>query len=742
MDGVRSVMRQAKRTRLLKSLLGATAIVMVMTMQSDGEQGGSSKPKKQNRLASEHSPYLLQHADNPVDWYAWGEEAFAKARREDKPIFLSIGYSTCHWCHVMEHESFEDAEVAALMNKVFVCVKVDREERPDIDNVYMSVCQMMTGSGGWPMTIIMTADKKPFFAGTYIPKTTRFGRMGMMELSQRVHELWTGQREKLLESADGITASLQKASAGASGEELGADELDRAYKGLAGRFDEGHGGFGSAPKFPTPHNLGFLLRYWRRTGEKKALEMVEATLQAMRRGGMYDQLGYGFHRYSTDQEWLTPHFEKMLYDQALLALAYVEAYQATGKQEYAQTAREIFTYVLRDMTDAQGGFYSAEDADSDGVEGKFYVWTQDEIRKVLGKEQAELFAAVFNVKAKGNFVDEASGRDSANNILHLKRSWAQIAKEAKLTEAQLMEQLEQARVKLLAVRGKRIHPYKDDKVLVDWNGLMIAALAKAARVLDEPTYAQAAEKAAGFILGNMIDSKGKLLHRWRNGHAGLQASCDDYAFLGWGLLELYETGFDVRYLDKALELNARMLDDFWDETAGGFYFSADDGEKLLVRQKEIYDGAVPSGNSVAMMNLLRLGRITAQADLEKKASALGSAFAGQVARGESAYTQLMMAVDFSVGPTYEIVIAGKSGASDTTSMLKTVRSVFLPNKVVLFRPSEQKEPDIARLAEFTRNQTSRDGKATAYICLNYSCKRPVTTGKEILPLLGIDAATD
>lgn len=704
-------------------------------MAALAKQDNAGDQEHGNRLALEKSPYLLQHADNPVDWHPWSEEAFEKARREDKPIFLSIGYSTCHWCHVMEHESFEDEQVAKLMNKVFVCIKVDREERPDIDSVYMQVCQMMTGSGGWPLTIIMTAQKKPFFAATYIPKTSRFGRAGMVELTAKIGELWSQQRDELLKSANKITSLLQQVSPGAAGEELGKDILAQAYGELTQQFDARYGGFGVAPKFPTPHNLSFLLRYGQRSSSEKAREMVETTLRAMRRGGIYDHLGFGFHRYSTDHKWLAPHFEKMLYDQALLALAYLEAYQATGKQEYAQTAREIFTYVLRALTDPEGGFYSAEDADSEGVEGKFYLWTDERIRKVLKAEQADLFMEVFNVKADGNFAEEASGRHTGANILHRTKSLGELARDLKMPEKQLQRELKGAREQLFATREKRIHPHKDDKVLADWNGLMITALAKGARILEEDSYAQAAAKALDFIMNNLVDSEGRLLHRWRQGQAAVRANLDDYAFLVWGLLELYETVFDVRYLQKALELNQEMLSHFDDENAGGFYFTADDSEELLVRQKEIHDGAVPSGNSVAMLNLLRLGRITAQAELETKASEIGRAFSGQVNSRPSVYSQLMMAVDFAVGPTYEIVIAGKTGAADTAAMLKTIRSAFVPNKVVLFRPSEEAGPAITRLAEFTRYQTSRQGKATAYVCLNYSCKEPTTDAAKMLRLL-------
>ncbi|MHA2429129.1 MAG: thioredoxin domain-containing protein [Candidatus Hermodarchaeia archaeon] len=591
----------------------------------------SSKSKKptENRLAKEKSPYLLQHADNPVDWYPWGKEAFSEAKKEDKPIFLSIGYSTCHWCHVMAHESFENERIAKLMNEVFVNIKVDREERPDIDSLYMSVAQMLTGSGGWPLTIIMAPDKQPFFAATYIPAETRFGRMGMDELIPEIQRLWKEDRNRLNAITKNIRTNLETSAQGSKGAELGEGVLEMAFDALKQRFDEEYGGFGFRPKFPSPHNLMFLLRYWKRTKNKEALRMVEETLHAMRKGGIFDHVGLGFHRYSTDPKWLLPHFEKMLYDQAMLTMAYAEAYQTTKKDEYAQTVREIITYVLRDMTSPEGGFYSAEDADSEGEEGKFYVWTEEEIRKVLPKQEANVFLKVYNFEPEGNFLEEATGKRMGTNILHLKKPLATEAKAQKMTEEGLLKLLEGIREKLFEVREQRIHPHKDDKILADWNGLMIAALAKAARVLDEPSYAEAAKKAVNFVFTQMLDAKGRLLHRYRDKEAKILAFLDDYAFMIWGLLELYETTLEPEYLQKAVELNAELLTHFWDDVGGGFYFTSDDAEDLLVRKKDAYDGAIPSGNSVAMLNLLRLARITAESErhhkLDKPSQAMYSA---------------------------------------------------------------------------------------------------------------------
>lgn len=707
--------------------------------KKENKQSESKKIKaRPNRLIHEKSPYLLQHAYNPVDWYPWGEEAFRRAKEDNKPIFLSIGYSTCHWCHVMAHESFENPEVARLMNEVFISIKVDREERPDLDNIFMSVCQMMTGSGGWPLTIIMTPDKNPFFATTYIPKKTRLGRVGLMELIPRLKKLWKTQHDELISRANQITMAIkQQISEYISIEELDETTLKLAYAHLAMRFDNVYGGFSSAPKFPTPHNLLFLLRYWKRTGKEKALEMVERTLEAIQFGGIKDHIGFGFHRYSTDNRWILPHFEKMLYDQALLGMTYTEAYQATGKEKYAKTAHEIFTYVLRDMTSEEGGFYSAEDADSEGEEGKFYLWTKNEIKNVLDREESDLVFEIFNIEEDGNFYEEATGKKKGKNILHLTESLKEFSSSRKIPEKELQKRMEEVRKKLYNYREGRIHPDKDDKILTDWNGLMIAALAKGARTLDERQYGEAAKRAADFILKNMRTSDGRLLHRYRDGQATIQAHVDDYAFLIWGLLELYEANFQVGYLRAIIELNKDLIDHYWDEDKGGFYFIADDAEEILVRQKSIYDGAVPSGNSVAMLDLLRLGRITANPDYEEKAAQIARTFSMNIKRSPSLHTQFMVAMDFWIGPSYEIVIIGNSRAKDTKEMLEALRKHFIPNKVVILKAAKSKSPEIIRIAEFTKYQTSIDGKATAYVCADYKCKMPTTDVSKMLELLNV-----
>ena len=680
---------------------------------------------KSNRLLNEKSPYLLQHANNPVDWYPWGDEAFIKAKEENKPIFLSIGYSTCHWCHVMAHESFEDDEVAKIMNETFVSIKVDREERPDIDKIYMTVCQMMTGSGGWPLTIIMTPEKKPFFAGTYFPKRTRFNRIGLIELIGRIKEMWNNQKNELLDSADKIAFSLQNIDQEAPGSEFTETTLKKAYQILLKQFDETNGGFGNRPKFPTPHNLILLLRYWRRTGEKKALEMVEKTLQEMRKGGIYDHIGFGFHRYSTDSTWLVPHFEKMLYDQALIAIAYVEAYQATKKEIYKKSAQEIFTYVLRDMTSPEGGFYSAEDADSEGEEGKFYVWSKNELESILESDELELAIKLFNVDESGNYLEEATGKKTKKNILHLK----------KYLGNDVQEKIEKIRKKLFEKRETRIHPHKDDKILTDWNGLMIAALAKGAIAFKEESYIDSSMKAVKFILSNFLDSSKKLLHRYKDGVSEINGYLTDYSFLIWGLIELYEATFDISCLEWALTLHNVQFQDFWDENIGGFYFTANTAEELLTRQKEIYDGAIPSGNSIAMLNLLRLSYITGDSELEEKADILNKVFSERIRANPLAHSQFLVAIDFAIGPSYSLVIAGNTEDEDTKLMLDVLRNEYIPNKVILQRRTDQEIPEIDSLSNFVQFFTNLDKKATAYICINKICKPPTHDTTQALELL-------
>jgi uncharacterized protein YyaL (SSP411 family) len=694
-----------------------------------------------NRLVFEQSPYLLQHAGNPVDWHPWGEEAFELARELDRPVFLSIGYSTCHWCHVMEHESFEDEQVAKLMNDHFVCIKVDREERPDLDHVYMTVTQQLTGSGGWPMTVVMTPDAKPFFAGTYFPKEDRGGRRGMLSLVPGIYDVWMAKRDEVLKSADEITAHVARLTGSTPGDAPGVELLDSGVAMLSRRFDANEGGFGTAPKFPVPHNLVFLLQQHLRTGAPQLLAMVERTLVKMRNGGMFDHVGFGFHRYSTDPDWLLPHFEKMLYDQALMTLAYVSAWQVTGADTYRRTAEEVLTYVLRDMTAPEGGFYSAEDADSEGEEGLFYLWKPGEVVEVLGETEGDVFCRLFDIKEGGNFHDESTGRRTGDSIPHLRQPLEASAQEMGLEPGELAEKVEAMRAKLFAAREHRIHPLKDDKVLTDWNGLMIAAMARAGAAFDEPRYTTAAKRAADFALAHLRDEDGRLYKRWRGGQAALPGVLEDYAFLAWGLLELYEATFDARYVAETLALVEHMVAHFSDEEHGGFFLGADDGEPLFVRGKEIYDGAIPSGNSVAVLVLHRLARMTGDTRWEELAERTASAFAGEIARGPGGSTLLLQAVDFAVGPSYEIVVAGDPEAEDTRTMLRALRSRFLPNKVVLLRPPGD-EPEIGKLAAFTIPQRSIDGKATAYVCRDFACELPTTDVEAMLDLIRSRRAAD
>jgi uncharacterized protein YyaL (SSP411 family) len=699
---------------------------------------GEEKKENPNRLIHEKSPYLLQHAHNPVDWYPWGEEAFEKARKENKPIFLSIGYSTCHWCHVMAHESFEDEEIARLMNEAFVSIKVDREERPDIDNIYMTVCQIILGRGGWPLNIIMTPDKKPFFAGTYIPNKTRFSQTGMLELVPRIREIWERQHGEVLDSAEKITSSIRDMITDSAGESPGEIILQEAYEELLGSFDRDFGGFEKAPKFPAPHKIFFLLRYWRRSGDLEALHMVEHTLRHMQKGGIHDHLGSGFHRYSTDNMWMVPHFEKMLYDQALLAAAYTETYQGTGKELYRETAKGILDYVLRDLTSPEGGFYCGEDADVEGEEGKYYLWTLDEIRAALDPEEADLVIKMFNLKEEGNFEEEILTKKTGTNILYLVQSPDTLASRLDVPKSEIEARTKKAKEKLYAARSKRKRPGLDDKILTDWNGLMIAALAKGFQTFGEKKYLEAAEKAADFILKTLYSPGQRLLHRYRDGVAGIAGTADDYAFLIHGLLELYEAGFELKYLKAAISLNRELLEHFWDPAQGGLFFTADDSEALIFRKKEFMDAAIPSGNSVEMLNLLRLARITADPELEDMADSLERAFSNQLRKIPSGYTQFLSALEFEAGPTYEVIIAGKPEASDTKNMLEEVRAYFIPNKVLVFRPEEEgNKPEIIKLAAYTEVQVPIRGKATAYVCKNHECQLPTTEINEMLKLLNV-----
>ncbi len=672
-----------------------------------------------NRLAGEHSPYLLQHQHNPVDWRPWGEEDFAAARREDKPIFLSIGYAACHWCHVMERESFENEEIARLMNEAFINVKVDREERPDVDAIYMSVCQALTGSGGWPLTIVMTPEAKPFFAATYIPPVTRQGRLGMADLAPRLRQVWRAERDRIYASADHIAAGLAaeaRHSAAAEADFLPLE--DAAFRQLAGRYDAVHGGFGSAPKFPSPHTLMFLLRYGLRSGGDAARDMAAHTLRAMQRGGIFDQIGYGFHRYATDAHWLAPHFEKMLYDQAMLCLAYTEGRQAVGDASFAETARQIAAYVLRDLRSPEGGFYASEDADSEGVEGKFYVWTAQELADVLGAEQAEAAAAFFGATAEGNFRDEATGERTGANILRRAASDAPPP--------------EDWRRRLFLRRALRPRPGLDDKILTDWNGLMIAALARCGAVLGDEAALEAAVGAARFVREHLQDAGGNLLHRWRRGAAGIHGMLDDYAFYIWGLIELYEAAFETPYLEQAATLAEHVLLHFSRE-GGGFYLTPDYGEPLLVRPAEYYDGALPSGNAVMLLNLARLGRLTGRDAFSDEAHRQAKHLAAVAAAHPSGYTAALLGLDFLAGPSSEVVITAPAYDAEVRACLAVLHGVFAPNKVLLLRTPDTEAAD--RLAPLAAMQYPEGAGLAVYVCRNYACQAPTSDPQEAARLL-------
>ncbi|HEY8892289.1 MAG TPA: thioredoxin domain-containing protein [Clostridium sp.] len=669
---------------------------------------------KPNRLINEKSPYLLQHAHNPVDWFPWGEEAFIKAKEDNKPIFVSIGYSTCHWCHVMEKESFENEDVATILNKYFVSIKVDREERPDVDSIYMTVCQTLTGSGGWPLTIFMTSDKKPFYAGTYFPRDSRRGMPGIKDILNSIAQQWNENKEDIIASSEKIVDHIKnidtKVNQVELGEEIGEEEIHNAYNSFQSVFDKNYGGFGRSPKFPAPHNLQFLLRYWKNYNEPKALEIVEKTLEAMYEGGIFDHIGFGFSRYSTDERWLVPHFEKMLYDNALLALVYIEAFEATGKKFYKDVAEKIFTYILRDMTSSEGAFYSAEDADSEGIEGKFYLLTLKEIGLVLGEKYYKTYSERYDITNEGNFegrnIPNLIGKQGSSNI-----------------DEDLEKKLEVMREKLFEYREKRIHPYKDDKILTSWNGLMIAALAYGGRIFDNSNYIRQAEKAVDFVLSNMVNENGRLMARYRDGDVAHLGYLDDYAFLINALIELYESTFNVKYLAKAIGLNKNMINLFKDQEQGGLFLYGIDGEKLISRPKDIYDGAMPSGNSVATLNMLRLARLSANSELENEAYRQFEVFASKVKTIESAHAYFMTALLYSKVPGKDIIIAGEEQKSDTKTMIKEINNTYLPFATVILYTGDDR---LNSINPELKTHKPLQGKTTAYICENYNCKEPIT----------------
>ncbi len=691
-----------------------------------------------NRLIHEKSPYLLQHAHNPVDWRPWGPEAFETARREDKPIFLSIGYSTCHWCHVMERESFENEAIAALLNRHFVPIKVDREERPDVDRIYMAFVQASTGGGGWPMSVWLTPDLKPFYGGTYFPPEQRYGHPGFSMVLERVAEAWRMDRESIQESSrqavEQLTAQSRVAAGAGTVLRLDAGALDAGFYAFRRGFDARYGGFGDAPKFPRPATLNFLLRYHARTGNQEALDMALATLREMARGGMYDQLGGGFHRYSVDARWFVPHFEKMLYDQAQLALCYLEAFQITGQAAYAETARGILDYVLRDLPDAGGAFYSAEDADSvidpahpaEKGEGAFYIWTQPEIEAAAGQPAAAWFCRRFGVQPEGNVENDPHGEFTGRNILYQAHPVEDPAQQAAIADAAH---------KLLEARAARVRPHLDDKVLTAWNGLMISALAKGGAVLGEARYAAAARRAADFIADRMVDgAAGILLRRYRQGEAAIPGFLDDYAFFTQALLDLYETGLEWRDLELAIRLAEKQAALFEDTADGAFFSTAADDAALVMRLKDDYDGAEPSGNSIAVLNLLRLAEMTGRGDFRVSAERALAAFGPRLAAAPSGLPQMLAAYEFSLARPRQIVLVGERGAPDMGRLLAAVHARFLPHRVVLLVDGESRAA-LARRLPAVAAMTALGGRATAYVCENYACQLPAADVKTLEQLL-------
>ncbi len=677
-----------------------------------------------NRLAAESSPYLLQHQNNPVDWYPWGAEALARAKAEDKPIFLSIGYSACHWCHVMEHESFENDQIAAELNRLFVCIKVDREERPDLDQIYMNAVQLMTGRGGWPMSVFLTPELRPFFGGTYWPPTARMGMPGFLDVVRAVADAWQNRRDLAVQQAAEMTQHLQKVGQRATSEDpLEFDLLEHAATQLQQAFDSQYGGFGRAPKFPHAIDLQVLLRVWSHNRDPQLLHTVTHTLEHMARGGIYDHLAGGFARYSVDERWLVPHFEKMLYDNALLTTVLIETYQATGDENFARVARETCDYILGWMTDKEGGFHSTEDADSEGEEGKFYVWTPAEIAAVLGEERGRVFCKVYDVTPQGNF-------EHGHSILNLPRPLTQLANQIGISQSELERELEACRQELLHVRERRIRPGKDDKIIVSWNALMIDAFARAAVVLDQPRYLRAAEKASLFVHQQLRDGNGKLLHTWRHGRAKLPAYLDDYAYLANAWVSLYEASFDAVWLERASELADMLLKHFADPQ-GGFYFTADDHEQLIVRNFDLHDSSVPSGNAMAATMLLRLGKLTGRQEYMQAAEKTLQMAVEVMQRSPMAAGQLLVALDLLLGPTSEVVFIGERNNPNTKPLLRELRRSFTPRQVfVAYQPGDS-VPTVLQPILAGKTVVS-DQQPRLFVCQDFACQAPAIGAVAIL----------
>jgi uncharacterized protein len=703
-----------------------------------------AKGLEPNRLLHEKSPYLLQHAFNPVDWYPWGEEAFARAARDDRPVFLSIGYSTCHWCHVMAHESFEEQATAAILNQSFVCIKVDREERPDIDQIYMAATRSMTGGGGWPLSVFLTPDRRPFYAGTYFPPTARGGLPSFSELLHGIADAWRDERQQIMDIAGRLTEKLREMVQGGPGIfPMSKEVLATGFRQLVAEYDAIYGGFSRAPKFPRSVGLNLLLRYYWRTRDENSLAMDLHTLRRMAAGGIYDQLGGGFHRYSVDQQWRVPHFEKMLYDQSQLAISYLEAHQLTGDPLLAGIARATLDYVLRDLTGPHGAFYSAEDADSprpenpaEHSEGAFYLWTAAEIGSLLGPEEAAIFNYRFGVAENGNALTDPHGEFTGRNILYAAHSPAETADHFGRSIGAVEGILERASHKLFALRNRRPRPHLDDKVITAWNGLMISALARGYQVLSEERYLRAASGAAAFVLTELYDATSGLLNRrYREGEAGLEAQLDDYAFLVQGLVDLYEASLDIWWLEQAVKLMGRQIELFADGEGGGFFDTSGRDHTVLVRMKADYDGAEPTGNSVAAMNLLRLAWITDNLEWRQRAEGTFAAFADVLSQFPLGMPQMAVAHDFQLATPRFIVIAGLSEAEDTRRMLREVHRCFLPHRILLLADGGKGQQWLARHLPFLADIRMLEGRATAHICENYACKLPTNDPDRLREML-------
>jgi uncharacterized protein len=752
---------------------GFLALTWLVTSSDTFAEPTPARPEHTNRLAHEKSPYLLQHAHNPVDWYSWGEEAFAKARQENKPIFLSVGYSTCHWCHVMAHESFENEEVAAIMNREFVNIKVDREERPDVDRVYMTFVQATTGGGGWPMSVWLTPDLKPFVGGTYFPPEDRYGQPGFKKVLERIATAWKENHDKIVEQGGQIVAALRESQSVGTGEgKIDAAILEAAYKQLDRSYDPKEGGFGNAPKFPRPVTVNFLTRFYARDpksdADKQALEMALFTLRKMAAGGMHDHIGGGFHRYSVDRYWHVPHFEKMLYDQAQLAVAYLDAYEilrnphlnplpgqgeadakAPVRVEFEGVARDILDYVFRDMTSKDGGFFSAEDADSPVVagigdpghgktaEGAFYVWAKKEIDAALG-DAAEIFDFHYGVQPHGNAPEGSDPHDEfrGKNILIERHTIAETAQRFKKSEGEIAKSLAQSREKLFAIREKRPRPHLDDKIIAAWNGLMVSAYARAAQVLDDPRYLQIATRAAKFLRTNLYEEKSKLLYRnYRGGRSDIEGFADDYAFVIQGLLDLYEASFDVDWLKFAVELQETQDRLFFDEKNGGYFSTSGKDQSVFLRMKDDNDGAEPAASSVAALNLLRLAQFRDDKTMAERARKTIDAFATTLSHFPSAMPQMLVALDYSLSKPRQIVIAGKKDAPETKALLNEVHSHFLPKTILLLADGGDGQKYLGEKNEAIRSMSMVEGKPAAYVCENFTCKAPVTEPKQLAKLL-------